>query len=63
MAKDKQWIQDAVKRPGQLRRDLNVPAGQPIPASKLAKAARRDDAVGQRARLALVLRKLSRSKD
>lgn len=32
------WIKNAIKRPGALHRDLGVPAGQKIPASKLAAA-------------------------
>lgn len=48
----KNWVQGAIKRPGQLHRDLGVPQGQKIPAAKLASAAKRDDKIGQRARLA-----------
>jgi hypothetical protein len=35
----KNWIKGAVKRPGQLHRDLHVPQDKPIPASKLEAAA------------------------
>lgn len=56
MAKDK-WIGKAIKRPGQLHRDLGVPQGQKIPPKKLAKAAAKGGKVGQRARLAKTLKK------
>ena len=34
----KHWIQDAVKKPGALRKSLGVKKGADIPASKLEKA-------------------------
>ena len=46
------WIQGAVKTPGQLHRDLGVPQGEPIPAGKLAEAAKEGGKLGQRARFA-----------
>lgn len=52
----KNWIKGAIKRPGQLHRDLGVPQGEKIPASKLAAAAKRGGKVGQRARLAQTLK-------
>jgi hypothetical protein len=54
----KLWIQGAVKKPGQLHRDLGVPQGKKIPAGKLRAAAKRKGKVGQRARFALNVRKL-----
>lgn len=39
MAEKKQWIQDAIKKPGALRASLHVKKGKDIPASKLNKAA------------------------
>lgn len=53
------FIKGAIKRPGQLHRDLNVPKGQKIPASKLQAAAKRPGKVGQRARFAETLKKLN----
>lgn len=50
------WIKNAIRRPGQLHRDLGVPQGQRIPASTLASAAQRPGKVGQRARFAQTLR-------
>jgi hypothetical protein len=34
----KQWIQDAIKKPGALHRELHVPKGERIPHEKLVKA-------------------------
>lgn len=50
------WIGGAIKKPGQLHKDLGVPQGQPIPAKKLDAAAKQDGKVGQRARLAKTLK-------
>lgn len=48
----KNWIAGAVKKPGALRASLGTPAGKPIPAKTLAKAAQAPGKMGQRARLA-----------
>jgi hypothetical protein len=58
-AKKKRWMQSAVKRPGQLHKDLGVPKGKKIPKSKLRAAAKRKGKVGQRARLALTMSRYS----
>jgi hypothetical protein len=50
------WIKDAIKKPGSLRKSLGVKAGETIPASKLAKAAKAPGKLGQRARLAETLK-------
>lgn len=52
----KNWIQGAIKKPGQLHKDLGVPAGKKIPAGKLAAAAKKPGKVGARARLAQTLK-------
>ena len=52
------WIKDAIKKPGALRSALGAKAGQPIPAKKLAKAAKAPGKLGQRARLAQTLKKM-----
>ena len=49
------WIQKAIKKPGALRSQLGAKPGQPIPAKKLAAAAKKPGKVGQRARLAQTL--------
>jgi len=53
----KKWMQGAIKRPGQLHRDLGVPKGKKIPKTRLRAAAKRKGKVGQRARLALTMSK------
>jgi len=50
------WIQKAVKKPGALRQALGAKEGEPIPAGKLAKAAKAPGKMGQRARLAQTLK-------
>jgi hypothetical protein len=55
---EEKWIQKAVKKPGQLHKDLGVPQGEKIPQSKLKAAAEKSGKVGQRARLALTLKGL-----
>ena len=57
-AKGGKWIQKAIKKPGALRSSLGVKPGQPIPAGKLAKAAKAPGKMGQRARLAKTLGKM-----
>jgi hypothetical protein len=56
------WIQKAIKSPGALHKQLKVPAGQKIPAKKLASAAKQPGKLGQRARLAKTLGKMSHAK-
>lgn len=58
----KQWIQGAIKHPGALRKELGAKKGKPIPAKKLAAAAKKGGKVGQRARLAETLKKMHRGK-
>jgi hypothetical protein len=52
MADKKNWIAGAVKKPGALRKELGAKKGEPIPAKKLAAAAKKPGKLGQRARLA-----------
>lgn len=56
----KKWIQKAIhpSKKGALKKALHVPAGEKIPAGKLTAAAKKGGKLGQRARLALTLRKL-----
>ena len=56
MAKDKKWIQSAIKKPGALRKALDVKKGEDIPASKLKKAAKGKGITAKRARLAETLK-------
>lgn len=57
MASNK-WIQEAIKKPGALRKSLGVKEGETIPESSLEKAAGKGGKTGKRARLAMTLRKL-----
>jgi len=50
------WIQNAVKKPGALRKSLGVKKGEKIPEKKLAAAAKKPGKMGQRARLAETLK-------
>jgi len=52
------WIKGAIKKPGALRAELDVPAGKKIPQQKLAAAAKAPGKLGQRARLAQTLKGL-----
>jgi len=52
------WIKDAIKKPGALREALHVKGDKPIPAKKLAAAAKKPGKMGQRARLAETLKKM-----
>ena len=58
MAKGGKWIKEAIKKPGALRKSLGVKGDKPIPAGKLAKAAKAPGKLGQRARLAQTLKKM-----
>ena len=59
-AKGGKWIQSAIKKPGALRKSLGAKKGEPIPASKLAAAAKKPGKMGQRARLAQTLKKMKK---
>jgi len=50
------WIQKAIKKPGALKAQLGVKSDKPIPAKKLAAAAKAPGKMGQRARLAQTLK-------
>jgi hypothetical protein len=52
------WIQEAIKKPGALRKELGVKEGKIIPSKTLAKAAKAPGKMGQRARLAQTLKKM-----
>lgn len=56
----KNWIKDAIKKPGALRKSLGAKKGEPIPAKKLAAAAKKPGKMGQRARLAETLKGLKK---
>jgi hypothetical protein len=52
------WIQKAIKKPGALRSALGVKGDKPIPAGKLAAAAKAPGRLGKQARLAQTLKKM-----
>jgi len=52
----KNWIADAIKKPGALRSALGAKKGESISAKKLATAAKKPGKLGQRARLAKTLK-------
>lgn len=54
------WIQGAIKKKGALRKELGIKGDKNIPAKKLSKAAKADGKLGQRARLAMTLKKISK---
>jgi hypothetical protein len=54
----KKWIQEAIKKPGALRKELGIKEGKTIPSKTLAKAAKAPGKLGQRARLAETLKKM-----
>jgi hypothetical protein len=56
----KNWIKDAIKKPGALRSSLGAKAGEKIPAKTLATAEKKPGIMGKRARLAKTLSKLGR---
>jgi len=56
----KNWIQDAIKNPGALRKALGAKAGKSIPESKIAAAAKKPGKLGKRARLAETLKGLKK---
>lgn len=54
------WVKGAINpmNKGALRKSLGAKPGKPIPAAKLAKAAKAPGKLGRRARLAQTLRKM-----
>lgn len=60
---DKKWIQKAIKNPGALREQLGAKEGKPIPKNKLEAAAKKGGKLGQRARLAMTLKKMNKKND
>lgn len=66
----RRWIQGAIKHPGLLHRQLDVPDNEPIPPDLLREAAKHPDhfvstpaarrALAKRARLAMTLSRISR---
>lgn len=57
---DAKFIEKAIKKPGALRAQMGVKAGETIPKAKLAKAAKAPGKLGQRARFAQTLSKMGK---
>lgn len=62
MAKKKNWIQDAIQKPGALREAMGAKKGKNIPKGKLEEAAKKKGITGQRARLAQTLANMRKKK-
>ncbi len=62
MARGKNWIAGAVKKPGALRKSLGAKKGESIPKAKLASAAKKPGKLGKRARLAETFAKMRKRK-
>jgi len=56
------WIAGAIKHKGALHRELGVPEGRKIPASKIREAASKGGTLGRRARLAQTLGKMRKKR-
>lgn len=56
--KEKKWIKGAIKKPGALHAQMGVPEGRKIPTDRLRAAAKKSGKLGQRARLAVTLKKM-----
>ena len=54
------WIKGAIQHPGALREKLGAKKGEPIPAKKLAAAAKKSGTIGKQARLAKTLKGLKK---
>ena len=54
----RKWIQQAIRKPGALRKQLGVKKGKKIPKAQLQAAAKKGGTLGKRARLAITLSKL-----
>lgn len=55
---NKNWIQSAIKKPGALHSQLGISKDKKIPEKTLEAAAKKDGKLGQRARLAMTLKKM-----
>jgi len=58
----KNWISDAIKKPGALHRQMGVPLGKTIPATKLDAAAAKGGLLGKRAGLAKTLKGFAKAR-
>jgi len=54
----KNWIQSAIKKPGALHSQLGISKDKKIPQETLEAAAKKGGKLGQRARLAMTLKRM-----
>jgi hypothetical protein len=54
----KDWISDAIRRPGALHSQLGIKQGDKIPTETLKSAAKKGGKLGKRANLAITLGKM-----
>ena len=54
------FIAEAIKKPGALRKSLGAKKGKPIPAGKVEAAAAKGGKLGQRARFAQLLKRMKK---
>jgi len=62
MTKSKNWIQNAISKPGALHQKLHIPENETIPTSVLNEAAKKSGTLGKEARLAKTLKNLAHKK-
>lgn len=62
VAKGKNWIQGAIKKPGALHKALGVPSGKKIPTNKLAIKKGDSPVMKKRKNLAKTLGRMNKSK-
>jgi hypothetical protein len=60
--KKNNFIKDAIKKPGALRKAMGTKKGETIPAKKLAAATKAPGKMGQRARFAEMLKGFKKGK-
>lgn len=60
--KKNNFIKDAIKKPGALRKSMGVKKGETIPAKKLDAATKAPGKLGQRARFAEMLKGFKKGK-
>lgn len=58
----KKFIKKAIKKKGQLHRDLGIEQGKKIPPARLRAAAKKPGKVGDRARIAVTLKRMNKKK-
>lgn len=56
----KDWIQGAIKHPGALHKELDVPEGKKIPQKKLKEAEKKGGKIAKQAHLAETLKRLKK---